>query len=94
MDDTKYENQDGVLKVSQPVVTLIPMDELLASKNQIENEIQAYQDTFNEQMDMKETRLAAVTNLISQAKTVGIAVPIGDAPIDIQESPSDIQSIS
>lgn len=86
---TTYEKTDtNVLAIKEEVTTTVTMEELLATKTAIENDIAAQDSHYQEMSQIKSAQLAEVNALIAAAENVGVTVipdPITEPEIPAEE---------
>lgn len=80
-----YEKTDvNVLSIKEMVTTTVTMEELLARKATIENDIQSMASHYTEISQIKAQQLADVCELIAAAENVGVVV----TPVEVVEPDS------
>lgn len=90
MPNTYEKANDNTLKIIETVENTVTMEELIAQKTQIENDLAASESQYNEVRSGRQTRLSEINELISTAEGLGVAVtPPTPEPI-LEESQPEV----
>lgn len=84
-----YENQDNALAITEPVTTLVTMDELLAEKAQIEGDMASATANYTDLQSVRQTRLDTVNEKILKAEQLGVVSIENTADEQVEEIEDD-----
>lgn len=79
---TTYKKTDGKLVVTEPVETVSSMEELLAQKKAIENEIASMDSHYQEMSLIKADQLSRVNQLIDKASELGVKAELAEPVLE------------